>query len=216
MQKGFTAIKLHPWADPDRDMALCRAVRKGVGDEIDLMIDPLGLYSRRDALRVGRLLDDLHFYWYEEPIVDGDVEGYVELCRCLDLPVLGIDSLRLSLGNYADYISRGALDIVQADASRQGISWCRKLAAVAEAFGRKFQAHAYGTPLHQAANLHLQAAVDGDGLFEMPVPEGILDTPMGPAITLDGDGRVTVPSNPGLGLEMDWQQLDRHTIAVLE
>ena len=216
VQKGFTAIKLHPWADPDRDIALCRAVRKSVGDGIDLMIDPMGLYSRSDALRVGKVLDELNFSWYEEPLPEGDVEGYVELCRRLDVPIVGVDSLRMNLGNYADYIARGAFDIVQADAARQGITWTRKVAALAESFGRRFQAHAYGTPLHQAANLHLLAGVASAGLFEMPVPEGIMDTPLFNPITLDSDGWVTVPQKPGLGLDLDWERIARCTLAIME
>jgi L-alanine-DL-glutamate epimerase-like enolase superfamily enzyme len=216
VHKGFTAIKLHPWADPDRDIALCRAVRRAVDEKIDLMIDPLGLYDRRDALRVGKVLDELNFYWYEEPIAEADVEGYIELCRRLDVPIVGVDSLRLSLGNYADYIARGAFDIVQADAARQGITWTRKVAALAEAFGRKFQAHAYGTPLHQAANLHLLAGAGSGGLFEMPVPEGILDTPMDDTLTLDKDGWVALPQKPGLGLEIDWERIEKRTLAVME
>jgi L-alanine-DL-glutamate epimerase-like enolase superfamily enzyme len=214
--RGFTAIKLHPWGDPDRDIELCRAVRQQLGDKIDLMIDPMGLYDRQGALKVGRSLDDLHFYWYEEPLPESDVQGYIGLCQQLDLPVLGVDSLRLSLGNYADYISRGAFDIVQADAARQGISWSRKLTAVCEAFGLKFQAHAYGTPLHQAANLHLMAAIGNGDLFEMPVPEGILDTPMQDTIRLDQDGWVTLPRKPGLGLEIDWEKAKKLTSMVME
>ena len=216
VQKGFTAIKLHPWADPDRDIELCRAIRKAVGDDIDLMIDPMGLYDRRGALKVGKVLDELNFYWYEEPIPEADVEGYVELCERLDLPIVGVDSLRLSLGNYADYIARGAFDIVQADAARQGITWARKVAALSEAFGRTFQAHAYGTPLHQAANLHLIGAIANTDLFEMPVPEGILDTPMRDTITLDDDGWVTIPQRPGLGFDIDWKQIDKLTLTVME
>jgi L-alanine-DL-glutamate epimerase-like enolase superfamily enzyme len=216
VQEGFTAIKLHPWGEPDRDIALCRAVRRALGDEIDLMLDPLGLYGRRDALRVGRVLDELDYYWFEEPIGDGDVEGYIELCRSLDVPIVGIDSLRLGLGNFADYIARGAFDIVQVDAARQGITWCRKLAAVAVAFGRRLQTHAYGTPLHQAANLHLLAASEKGSLFEMPVPQGILDTFMADTISLDSDGSVAVPQKPGLGLELDRNLMEKRTLAVLE
>jgi L-alanine-DL-glutamate epimerase-like enolase superfamily enzyme len=216
VRKGFTAIKLHPWADPDRDIALCRAIRKAVGDKIELMIDPLGLYDRRGALKVGNVLDELNFYWYEEPLPESDVEGYVELCRRLDVPIVGVDSLRLSLGNYADYIARGAFDIVQADAARQGITWSRKVATLAEAFGLRFQAHAYGTPLHQAANIHLLGALNHSDLFEMPVPEGILDTPMKTTIRLDNDGWVTLPQKPGLGLDMDWELIEKCTLAVME
>jgi len=84
---------------------------QGRGDKIELMIDPLGLYDRRGALKVGKVLDELNFYWYEEPLPESDVEGYIELCRRLDVPIVGVDSLRLSLGNYADYIARELLTL---------------------------------------------------------------------------------------------------------
>jgi len=216
VDRGFTAIKLHPWSEPDRDIELCRIIRKTVGDKIDLMTDPMGLYNRYDALRVGRAIEEQNYYWYEEPLIDDDVEGYIELCRCLDVPVLGIDALRLSLGNYTDYIARGALDIVQADAARLGISLARKIATVTEGFGRTFQAHAFGPPLHQAANLQLMAATSNGDMFEMPVPEGIVNTPMEDTITLDNDGWVTVPKKPGLGLEIDWKRMGKSTKTVIE
>ena len=215
VERGFTAIKLHSWGEPDRDIELCRAIRKTVGDGIDLMIDPMGLYDRQSALRVGRVIDELNFYWYEEPLPDDDVEGYIELCHCLDVPVLGIDSLRLSLGNFADYITRGAFDIVQADAARQGISWTMKLAAIAEGFGRRFQGHAAGPPLHQAANLHLMGGISNGDFFEMPVPEGINSAAMKDVITLEADGYVTIPQKPGLGLELDWHKVDKLTTAII-
>ncbi|MFC1907521.1 enolase C-terminal domain-like protein, partial [Chloroflexota bacterium] len=66
VERGFTAIKLHPFGEADRDIELCRA--------IDLMIDPLGLYNREEALRAGQVVDDLNFYWYEEPLPESDVQ----------------------------------------------------------------------------------------------------------------------------------------------
>lgn len=215
-EQGYTAIKLHPWSEPDRDIALCRAVRKVVGDKVDLMLDPMGMYDRRGALKVGKTLDELNFYWYEEPLPESDVDGYIELCHRLDVPIIGVDSLRLTLGNYADYIARGAFDIVQADAARQGITWTKKLAAIAEGFGRNFQAHSYGPPLHQAANLHLMSGICNSDLFEMPIPQGIVDTAMFETITPDKDGWVTIPQKPGLGLDVDWEKMDKLTAAVLE
>lgn len=213
--QGFRAIKLHGWSEPDRDIELCREIRKAVGDKIGLMIDPMGMYTRPDALRVGRVLEELNFTWFEEPLPESDLEGYIALSRMLDVPVLGQDTLKLSLGNYADYISRGAFDIVQADAARQGISWTKKLAAISEGFGRVFQAHGYGTPLHQAANLHLLGGISNGGLFEMPVPPGIVDTATRTTLGIDKDGYVALPQKPGLGLEIDWERMDRLTTAVI-
>lgn len=213
--QGFKAIKLHGWSEPDRDIELSRTIRKAVGDKIGLMIDPMGMYTRQEALRVGKVLQDLNFTWFEEPLPESDVAGYIELSQKLDIPILGQDTLRLSLGNYTDYISRGAFDIVQADAARQGISWVRKLAAISEGFGRVFQAHGYGSPLHQAANLHMLGGISNGGLFEMPVPQGIVDTATCSTLNIDRDGYVNLPQKPGLGLDIDWKRMDEMTTAVL-
>ena len=216
VEHGFTAIKLHPFGEADRDIELCRAIRQTVGDNIDLMIDPVSAYNREEALRVGQIVDDLNFYWYEEPLPESDLQGYIDLCRQLNVPVIGVDSLNLSLGNYADYLARGAFDMVQTDAARQGITWSRKLAAIAEGFGRRCQGHASGPPLHQAANLHLVASLSNSDFFEMPVPEGLLDTPMKDTIALEPDGYVSLPQKPGLGLELDWEKVAKFTIDVVE
>ena len=60
-----------------------------------------------------------------------------------------------------------------------------------------------------------QPISNGD-LFEMPVPEGFMDTVMKDTITLDDDGWVTVPQKPGLGLEIDWEKMEGLTTGVLE
>jgi L-alanine-DL-glutamate epimerase-like enolase superfamily enzyme len=215
-QRGFTAIKLHPWADIDRDIELCRLVRETVGKEVDLMFDAICQYDRHSALRVGRVLDELSFYFYEDPIPDDDVEGYIKLSNKLNVAIAGFDSLRLNFGNYADYMSRGAVEILRADAARQGVTWTRKLAAVAEGFGRTIDGHAFGLPLAQAANLHLMAGISNGEFFEMPVPEGFMDTAMQETITPDADGYVSLPQKPGLGLSINWDKMNEITTAILE
>jgi L-alanine-DL-glutamate epimerase-like enolase superfamily enzyme len=214
-QRGFTAIKLHPWANIERDIELCRRARETVGDQIILMFDAICQYDRQSALRIGRILDELNFYFYEDPIPDDDVEGYIKLSNKLNVSIAGFDSLRLNFGNYVDYMSRGAVEILRADAARQGITWTKKLAAVAEGFGCTIDGHAFGLPLAQAANLHLMAGISNGEFFEMPVPEGFMDTAMQNAITLDADGYVSLPQKPGLGLDIDWDRMSGITTGVL-
>ena len=86
--KGYGAYKIHPFGEADRDIALCRAVRDAVGPEMALMLDPVGVYDHHQAMRVGRELEKLNFYWFEEPLIDYDLRGYAELCRDLDIPVV--------------------------------------------------------------------------------------------------------------------------------
>ena len=73
---GWGAHKLHPHGDPDTDILICEAVRDAVGDDMLLMLDSMWAYRYSDALRVGRAIEDMDYYWYEDPLVEE--EGLVE------------------------------------------------------------------------------------------------------------------------------------------
>ncbi|MGE0800039.1 MAG: enolase C-terminal domain-like protein [Lautropia sp.] len=215
VEQGFRAVKLHPYGDVTRDLKLYRAVRDALPETI-LMTDCVGMHDRTDAMRIGKLLEELDYHWYEEPLPDGDLAGYADLARNLSIPVAGVDSTRLGLGQYAQYIAAGAFDIVRADAGRQGISFCRKVATVAEAFSLNFEPHGYGPGLTQAANLHLGAAIRNCQFFEMPVPIGSMDIEVASGIGLDREGFVSLPAGPGLGLEVDWDKVKALTTDCLD
>jgi L-alanine-DL-glutamate epimerase-like enolase superfamily enzyme len=70
--EGFTAAKVHPFRDPAKDIELAQALRHEF-PHIDLMIDPVCAYIVPEALAVGKALDELDFYWYENPISDLDL-----------------------------------------------------------------------------------------------------------------------------------------------
>src|ERR1700756_2298083 len=74
--EGFTAAKVHPFGEAARDIELVKALREAF-PHVDLMIDPVCAYTVPDALAVGRVLDELNFYWYENPISDQDLDAGV-------------------------------------------------------------------------------------------------------------------------------------------
>jgi len=136
--RGFTACKLHVPCIPSKDLEICRAVRKAVGDDMLLMLDPVGAYDREQALMVGRELEKLDFYWYEEPISDFDIDGLAQLCRDLDIPIASLEVIPGNLYTRAHYIASGAVDIVRSDVMYNGgITSLKKIASLAEAFGMK-------------------------------------------------------------------------------
>src|SRR5439155_15917970 len=77
--EGWTAYKIHPPTDPVTDIAVCQAVRRAVGDGFTVMLDSTWAYQYPEALRVGRVAQDLGFYWYEDPLADDDLYNYVKL-----------------------------------------------------------------------------------------------------------------------------------------
>ncbi|ETW94518.1 MAG: hypothetical protein ETSY1_34525 [Candidatus Entotheonella factor] len=213
VEQGFRAIKLHVSGDLQTDIETCRVARRAVGGEVDLMMDAMGIYDRRKALALGRVLDELEFRWYEDPLPDTDAAGWVALCRDLTTPVAGVDSVRFSASDYARAVADGAYDVVRMDGARHGISQLKQLASVAEAFGITCEGHSFGPALAQAANLQVGLAVRNSDYCELPVPLGALDAGVVQGLRLDREGYVVAPEGPGLGLELEPEALDAITVA---
>ncbi|MFC1526979.1 enolase C-terminal domain-like protein [Candidatus Latescibacterota bacterium] len=113
--RGYPAFKLHTWMppiawapDPKMDVAACRAVREAVGDEMRLMLDCYHHYSREEALFIGRELEKLDYYWFEEPMMEESTSSYVWLAEQLDIPVLGPETAEGKMFTRAEWIVRGA------------------------------------------------------------------------------------------------------------
>jgi L-alanine-DL-glutamate epimerase-like enolase superfamily enzyme len=211
--QGYGAYKLHPPGIPEKDIEICRAVRKAMGDGMILMIDPTGAYDHRQALWVGRRLEELDFYWYEEPIGDYEISGYAELCRALDIPVLAAELLPGSVFSMAEFIARGATDMVRSDVYwKGGISGVMKMAHLAEAFGMKIELHHGASAIMNWANLHAMGAFPNGDFFEILVPEEGVDYGLKEYARIDKEGYVHLPEKPGLGIEIDWDYIDRHTV----
>jgi len=214
LERGFRAIKLHVWGDPERDVELCSAIRAQVGPGIALMADAVGSYNLTDAIRVGRRLEELGYEWFEMPIRDQHIEAYRRLAAALDIPVTSGEVHTYTFQEAANYLTSGAWDIVRIDAGISGgITAARKAAALAEAFGLRCEIHSFGYTLAQAANLQVMGAVGNCRYFEFPMPLGAYGAGMLDEIELEADGTVRVPAKPGLGVEVDWERMDKLTVA---
>ena len=215
-EKGYTAMKLHVEGVPEKDLAVCRAVRNAVGDGMTLMHDPVGLYDHEQALRVGRELEDLNYYWYEEPLPDTDIHGLRQLSKALDISIAGLEDLPGSIYTAAEYITSGALDIIRGDVLlKGGITSLKKIAALAEAFGMKCEIHLSLSPVMNAANLHVACSIKNCDFYESFVPEEVFNFGVKKDIEIDRQGYAHVPKGPGLGMEIDWDYINKHTIATI-
>ncbi|WP_415380689.1 enolase C-terminal domain-like protein [Halosimplex sp. TS25] len=207
-ERGYPGYKLHPLGDPDLDIAVCRAVDERVGDELDLMLDPSSTYTTyRDALRVGRVLDDLDFYWYEDPMWETGESVYAmrRLADDIDTPLLGIEHSRTEPFGSINHLFDDALDMLRVDAHLGGgITGALKTAHAAQAAGFDVEPHLGG-----AAHLHLLSAVPNSNYYEHgllhPHTEWHSEAGLAePVDEIDDDGHVPVPDGDGLGIEIDW------------
>ncbi len=220
--EGFKAYKIHPpsvppygGSDYKLDMEVCKAVRRAVGEEFLLLMDPVGVYSRYEAMQVGRLMDELRFVAYEDPLPTTDIDGYVELCRALDVPIHAGEFI-FSIYDYGEYIRRGAVDVVRFIVDNVGgITGGMKIAALAECFGLECAPHNWGDALDHAVHFHCELAMPNNVFFEMTVPQGTSDRPwVKDRIRIASDGYVYAPAKPGLGYELDRGALENLTKRV--
>jgi L-alanine-DL-glutamate epimerase-like enolase superfamily enzyme len=166
-------------------------------------------------MKMGRLLQDLNFIAYEDPIPTSDIDGLVELCSALDIPI-HIGEFIFSPYNYGEYIRRGAVDVVRFITDNVGgITGGMKIARMAECFGLECAPHNWGEAFDHAVHFHCELAMPNNVWFEMTVPQGIGDRPyIKDRIRIANDGYVYAPTKPGLGYEIDRNVLDKMTRSV--
>ncbi|MGH7320748.1 MAG: enolase C-terminal domain-like protein, partial [Candidatus Rokuibacteriota bacterium] len=214
--RGLHGYKLHPPGNPAQDLAICRAARRAVGDGFPLMVDLHASYTRQQALEVGRVLGELRFTWFEEPLPDGEIRNYAELCRELDVPIAALQTLPAHLPLITEYLREGAVDIVLADTSwKSGVTGLRKIAALCEGFAIPCEIHSGFNALCSVANLHVACSIRNCELFETMIPAELFEFGLEEPLRIDAEGYIHVPQKRGLGVEIDWALLERHTVAKL-
>lgn len=213
---GWTAYKVQPYGSPKEDVEICRAVREAVGDSMVLMLDSMWCYNYEDALRVGRAIEDMGYFWYEDPLPEEDIHGYVKLHSKLDMP-LATEYAPGGLYGVAQWVLQGATDILRADvAVTGGITPLMKVAHLADAFRMKCEIHHGGNSLNNVANLHVTMAVNNCDYFEVFPASGANKYGLVADIEVDEQGLVHAPEEPGLGYEIDWELVNRERIQVLK
>jgi L-alanine-DL-glutamate epimerase-like enolase superfamily enzyme len=221
--RGYKAIKLHTWMppvrfapDPVMDIKACTAVRRAVGPDIALMLDGYHEYSRVDALRIGRALEELDFTWYEEMMNEQSTASYAWLAQQLRIPLIGPESLSGKHYARADWVKAGASDILRAGVlGCGGISPVMKVAHLAESFGMQCEVHGNG-----AANLAVCGGIRNSRWYERGLLHPFLDYDEVPAHLnaiidpMDSDGFVAMPARPGLGEDINFDYIASHTVAT--
>jgi L-alanine-DL-glutamate epimerase-like enolase superfamily enzyme len=214
--RGWHAYKIHPPGDYETDLAIYRACREAVGPAFRLMADPVAAYNHTQALRMGRELEKLDYYWLEEPLFDTDYTGLRKLSAALDIPICGTEVLTGNHYSIAECISTGVVDIVRADVSwKGGVTAVMKIAHLAESFGMNCEIHtAIYHPL-EVVNLHCCCALSNCEFFELLYPLEYMDFGMKTPLRIDAEGFAHPPGTPGIGFDPDWDLIENCTVSVL-
>ncbi len=201
--RGFRAVKTRVGpTEPEKMVARVAAVREAVGPDIGIMVDANQQMSVKQAIRIGRMMEELDLTWFEEPVICHDHEGEAAIAAALDTPLASGETVYTHRGVLA-MLEAHAADVIMPDLQRMGgPTEFLKAGHLCEAFHVPCASH-----LFPEMSLALLAALPGGYYLEhMPWFETIYRE----RIELDAQGNAVVPDRPGWGFSFDPAAIARY------
>ena len=218
LDRGFRAFRIG-WGrfmrtgNPKDDEAIIKTTRDIIGD-CELMVDPGGSqqfwpHTFKTALRTADMLADYDVVWFEEALPPDDVEGF-RLLREHSKVLISSGEVLTRRQSFVPFFDAGALDLVQPD--------CTKVGGLTEAWHIGWMAyrhnvltvpHGWNTAVGVVADLHLIASLPVGKWIEFHQPSAAIDDIVAEPFAIDDEGMLAVPTGPGLGIELDWDGIDR-------
>jgi galactonate dehydratase len=219
---GYTAMKFDPFAvTPEgeweytrralsrerADLAYDRvaAVREAIGPSIDILVEVHGNLGTTSAIQIGKRLEALAPFFYEEPVDALNVECMRKVGENVDIPIAAGERLYTRYG-FRPYIEGQILDILQPDLGLAGgISEVKKIANYAETYNLHVQPHNCASPVATAASVQVDCCIPNfiiQEWFPYREPEmyELVNEPLEFQVV---DGAMPVPTQPGLGIELN-------------
>ena len=202
-ERGLTAVKT---GGVHRTVEKVDAIRKAVGDEMDIMVDAHGppWFTTKDAIVIGKALEPYKLLFYEDPVPPDNIEALQRVQDNVDIPIAAGER-HSHIWGVRQLIEREIVDVVQPDTGRiGGISQMMKIAAMAEAHYITVAPHSGSLgPVAEYAAIHVLAAIPNALILERVHD----DVPVRYDVTLPHietiDGHIEVPDCPGLGVDID-------------
>ena len=216
VEAGYTALKLG-WGPLGRDLAfdeqLVRAARGELGRGRSLMLDGGRAYTVKRALELLRRVDEHELYWFEEALQPDDLDGYARLTASATVRIAAGEADE-TLAPFRALVEQGHLDVLQPDLARcGGFTVARQIALLERSSSVEIVPHCFSSGVLVAASLHYVATLERPtwseySIAQSPFVNGILVQPF--ALR---DGRLAVPTGPGLGIELDEEVVARYRVS---
>jgi len=196
------------------DLARVRAVREAIGPDVRLMVDANGAWDVPTAVRMGRALEELDVYWFEEPVWPDDLAGSAEVAAKVAIPIAGYETCSYGTVSFRDYIAARAVHFVQPDVAwAGGLTETLKIAHLAQAANLPLAPHIHGSAVGVAAAAHLLGAVRNGSMAEMVFPaHPLMGDLVREPLVVDGTGEIDLGERPGLGIELDPDAVKRYRV----
>jgi len=227
-ETGFKAIKLHLGArwgieGIEEIIKIIKAIRNEFGDDLEIMLDSMKAWNSKhpydfnSALKLARSLENCGVKLLEEPLPHfNNPELSAKLCDSVDIPIAGGGGM-FGWQNYKTLLEKGALDIIQPDVQVcGGILEVKKIAFLAEIYGKSCIPHFWGPGIALAATLQVTGAIDSPYVeynYHPPVwTTETRDAMLKESITIDREGYVKIPDKPGLGVDLNEENVRKYTL----
>ena len=203
VEKGFRRVKMRLGKNEEYDIEALKIVRKAVGPKIDIIVDASMRYSLTVAERIGKILKENNVFWYEEPFEPENIDDYVSLRKSCLVPLAAGEN-EFGVQGFREMLRAGALDIVQPDSCRAGgITECYRIGQMANQYKCQTATHTWSDAVALTANMHVISALPNGLTVEIdstgnPFIDNLLDEPY-----IIKDGLISLPKNPGLGINID-------------
>ena len=214
-EQGFSAVKMNATAEldflgtPKLFEEVVERVQAVQAEGLDVGLDFHGRVHKPMAKRLAKLLEPLGLMFIEEPLLSENPEGIAQIGQLVSTPI-ALGERLYSRWDFKPFLAAGAVDIIQPDLSHAGgLSECRRIAAMAEAFDVAVAPHCPLGPLALASCLQLAASSPNVVLQEMSlgihynVGHDLLSFVTSPDVLTPIDGFLPIPEAPGLGIEID-------------
>lgn len=198
-----------------RTEKLIPMVRKAFGDEMTIYADSNGSYDAKEAIRIGEIIEEYKYDFYEEPVRFDWYQETKEVTDALNIPIAGGEQ-EPSMRNFRWLIGNRALDIIQPDMFYfGGMIRSMKVARMGEVFGMQCVPHISGSGLGYLYMMHFVSAIPNAGPFhEFKGFNKKIPLECATSNLESKNGIVTVPSGPGLGVEIDPDFIAKHKVVL--
>jgi L-alanine-DL-glutamate epimerase-like enolase superfamily enzyme len=214
-EQGYQAVKFG-WGpmgqSEESDLAQVRAARRGVGDNIELMVDAGLCWDTATAIRRAKQLEPFALTWLEEPLHPDNLQGYARLSAQSPIRIAAGEEI-CDIKEFQQMMDVGGIDVVQVDVTRVGgLTRAKRIGYDSSERHRLCVNHSYKTGVNIAASLHFLAALPNTHYFEYCVEQGALRTSLTRQLFPVVDGDISVPEEPGLGVDLDENTVAKYRV----